>query len=301
MPIAFASRLSLLALAAAAAAAAACRPAKSGTFDADEARTRIVAEPITGSREDVRLCGYLAFRPEVPMRVPMPAGADTAAPRALLGYIDGRHVTGVRVVTAGPAPAYVFSGITDDGRTRVTFAQPITGGADAVQLELSKGAGLTPPIEQLDLLLADYEPPASAAGTAIAAVLPDTLDEPDRAVPDLREIPDSPVILSDACPSVTLGTKGLARLERSLRVPMLAGQTLVARARGADVGVVLAFDEPAKADSGRANVRRMVTDSITVTEDREVLVRLTIVPRITRRPELNEPNESFVTLSLVRH
>jgi hypothetical protein len=231
----------------------------------------------------------------------MPAGVDTAAPRTLLGYVDGASLTGVRVVVADSVPYYAFSGITTDGRTRVTFVQPLVGDADPIKLDLSKGAGLQPSLEELDLLLARYQPAAASAGTAIPSVLPDTMAEPDRAVPDLREIPDSPVILTDACPSVTLGTKGLARLERSLRVPMLAGQTLVARARSGTVGVVLAFDKPAQADSGRANVRRVVTDSITVTEDREVLVRVTIVPKLTKKLELNEPNEAFVLLSLARH
>jgi hypothetical protein len=70
-----------------------------------------------------------------------------------------------------------------------------------------------------------------------------------------------------------------ARIQRTYRVPMRAGQTLVARARGESGPVVLTFDYPAAIARDSSNYGDSVVDSIRVAEDRDVSVRVMLIPR----------------------
>lgn len=242
-----------------------------------EGTIRVLPAP-PSARARARMCGYLASRPIDPMRIPLPADADSAAPRDSLTYVDGAGFSGVRTLLLGDAPRYALAGMTPDGQwVEATFPVAAAAAVDALAQTLEVGP--------------------AGAGVAAAAptdAFPSLVDEPDRAVPDLHQLPDTRILLGPQCPVITIGTRGRARLERILRVAVPAGRRLVVRARSEDgIPVVLAFDVPAVVRGGRESLRPLVEDSIAVTEARDVSVRVTIAPRIKR-----DPNEAFVLLSL---
>lgn len=126
------------------------------------------------------------------------------------------------------------------------------------------------------------------------AQMPDTLAEVATAIIDKGDIPDARVVLDPACARGSIGYIANAHIQRTYRVQVPAGRTLVARARGEFAGVTMAFDYPATADSSGANVGRLRVDSIVATQDREIAVRVMLVPKLRE-----EPRSSRVLLSLV--
>lgn len=124
--------------------------------------------------------------------------------------------------------------------------------------------------------------------------LPDTLAEIGTAILDQGDIPDARVILDPACPRGSIGYIANAHIQRTYRVRVPAGRTLIARARGEYAGVTMAFDYPATADTSGANVGRLRVDSLVATQDREIAVRVMLVPKLRE-----EPRASRVILSLL--
>lgn len=243
-------------------------------------------------RDAARLCGYLATRPESPMRFPWPAAADTATPALLLGYLDGPEVRGVRVVVPGNPARYVFRGLTTDGRQRITLERPIPelNAPDAIaRAEASPPAALA----ALDSAALSIAVPSPTLSSPMPGAWPDSTEEPDRAVPDLHRLPESRVVLDTACPIATLGTQALPRVDRIFRVEVPAGRTLFVRARGSVHGLVLAIDAPATPDSARTKVRMVAVDSVRVDEARSVAVRLRTVPAARDRE-----SSSFVIVTM---
>jgi hypothetical protein len=265
-------------------------------IDADSSRRLSFVAVAPGDADRARLCGYVVAEPTSAMRVPVPAGMDTSAPRILLDYLRGPASRGLRYIMPGYRSYYVYAGLTADGRYRVNYRQP-------VQLTLpasgppsspdSLAALISPSLDQLDAFvhsarLRDAEPAPPMRG-----VFPDSALEPEVAVPDIRDLPDSPLTLDGACPSATLGTLGLARVERIFRVRIPAGHTLSARARAAIGGLVLSADLPAVPDSARSNVKAVQALSIAATEDRDVTLRVLFAPVLRK-----EPDQSFITISV---
>ncbi|MFN0099277.1 MAG: hypothetical protein ACKVS7_11415, partial [Gemmatimonadaceae bacterium] len=124
--------------------------------------------------------------------------------------------------------------------------------------------------------------------------LPDTLAEVRTAIIDKGDIPDARVVLDPACPRGSIGYTANSHIQRTYRVQVPAGRTLVARARGEFAGVTMAFDYPATADTSGANVGRVRVDSILATQDREIAVRVMLVPKLRV-----EPRTSRVLLTLL--
>ncbi|MDX2185096.1 MAG: hypothetical protein SFW08_14055 [Gemmatimonadaceae bacterium] len=242
-------------------------------------------------RDAARLCGFLALQPQTPMRLPLPAGQDTTLRPVQLAYLDGPGMRGLRVLLPSPAPAYVFRGVSRNGRQRAAFVRVLRSAATGAAL-LQPGDSLVAELRQLDSVAVHWSPSDSTPG-ALNGTLPDTATELDRAVPDIRELPDSPLALDAACPSATVGSQLFARVERIFRVQVPAGTWVLARARGAQSGVVMAFDFPARVDSGRTNLRAVFTDSIYVADDSKVTIRLLTSPN-----PRTEPPVTFVTLSV---
>jgi len=124
--------------------------------------------------------------------------------------------------------------------------------------------------------------------------LPDTLAEVATAIIDKGDIPDARVVLDPACSRGSLGYVANALIQRTYRVKVPAGRTLVARARGEFAGVTMAFDYPATADASGANVGRLRVDSIVATQDREIAVRVMLVPKLREEPRTSRVLLSFV-------
>lgn len=125
--------------------------------------------------------------------------------------------------------------------------------------------------------------------------LPDTLVEPSLAVFDDHDFPDARLVLRDGC-RASIGFVAGAHIQRTYRVQVPAGKTLIIRARGEFAGVTTAFDFPATPDSSASNVGRTRTDSIVADRQRDIAVRVMLVPKLRE-----EPRTSRVLLSLVVH
>lgn len=133
----------------------------------------------------------------------------------------------------------------------------------------------TPPNDQRTIVAEAARSP----NAALCAQLPDTTLELLEARPDQNDLPLTRVVLDEACPKATVLFTAGARIPRTYRVPMKAGQTLVARARGEAGPVALTFDYPAGINADSTNFGFSVVDSIRVTEDRDVSVRVALIPR----------------------
>ncbi|MCE2942279.1 MAG: hypothetical protein ACK53A_00915 [Gemmatimonadota bacterium] len=250
------------------------------------------ASPMTDDRDAARLCGYLATRPETPMRFPWPSGADSTVTPYLLAYVDGPQVRGVRVVVPGTPARYVFRGVTRDGRQRLSFERPVPGLDTPAAMAAAEGR---PPaaLLTLDSVAATAGVPVDSSRAPLGAAWPDSASEPDRAVPDLHRLPESRVTLDVACPVATIGTQALPRVDRIFRVEVPAGRTLSVRARGSVHDLLVTLDAPATPDSARTRLRRVALDSLRVGEARTVTVRVRTVPRAR-----DQEASSFVVVTL---
>jgi hypothetical protein len=249
------------------------------------------ASTMADDRDAARLCGFLVLQPETPMRLPLPEGQDTTVRPVQLAYLEGPAMRGLRVLLPSATPTYVFRGVSRNGRQRAALVRPLRTAATGEQL-LQLGDSLVAELRQLDSIAVHWTPTDTTAGD-LAGALPDSAVELDRAVPDIRELPDSPLGVDVACPAATIGSQLFARVERIFRVQVPAGTWLLARARGAQSGVVMAFDFPARVDSARKNLRAVFTDSLYVADDAKVTIRL-----ITSPNPRTEPPVTFVTLSV---
>lgn len=238
----------------------------------------MTAAPLADDRDAARLCGYLASQPETPMRFPWPPAHDTSGSPVLLAYVAGPYVRGMRVVLPGAPSRYLFRGVDSRGGQRLTFERDVPDLATPAALAMAE-ARVPASLRALDSLAANTLPPRGDTTAKLPAVWPDTLIEADRAVPDLHRLPESRIVLDDACPIATIGTQAVPRIDRILRVDVPAGRTLHVRARGSSHGLVMAIDAPATPDSARSLVRWTVQDSVRVAEARTVSVRLRTVPK----------------------
>lgn len=120
---------------------------------------------------------------------------------------------------------------------------------------------------------------AASAGAQDCGALPDTTAELLAARPDENDLPVTRILLEAACPRASVLFIAGARIPRTYRVHAKAGQTLVVRARGESGPVVLNFDFPAAIAAGGANYGATVVDSLRVTADRDVAIRVMLIPR----------------------
>lgn len=115
-------------------------------------------------------------------------------------------------------------------------------------------------------------------------LLPDTSAVRGIAQQDFNDIPVTRLVLPAACPTATVTFIGGPYVERSYKVVVPAGQTLVARALGDSASVAIAIDFPTEPRADRSNVGRVMMDSLAITETREVSVRVRLVPKIREEP-----------------
>ena len=122
--------------------------------------------------------------------------------------------------------------------------------------------------------------PATASDAARCLTLPDTAVELLAARPDQNDLPLTQIVLDEACPQATVLFTAGARIQRTYRVRVKAGQLLVARARGESGPIAMAFDYPATIRPDSSNFGMSVIDSLRVTDERDVSVRLALIPRL---------------------
>jgi len=126
------------------------------------------------------------------------------------------------------------------------------------------------------------------------AQLPDTLSEFAGASLDSSTLPFGRLAIAPPCPRATVGFIAFANVERTYRFVVPANSWVVARARGAHAELALAIDTPLLSPVDSARIARVVADSAFIDRDREVIVRLMLVPRTK-----TAPRESAVLLSVV--
>lgn len=115
-------------------------------------------------------------------------------------------------------------------------------------------------------------------------LLPDTAAVRRIAQQDYNDLPVTKVVLPAECPTATVTFIGGPYVERTYKVVVPAGRTLVARAVGDSASVAIAIDFPTDPRADRSNVGRVMVDSLVIAEAREVSVRVRLVPKIREEP-----------------
>jgi hypothetical protein len=124
-----------------------------------------------------------------------------------------------------------------------------------------------------------------SAASGACTTLPDTAGEWAGAQPDRNDLPVTQLVLTPECPRVTVAFRGGPYIERTYKVNVPAGRTLVARARSDSSDVALAFDFPTAPKADRSDLGLLRVDSLTVSETREVAVRVRLTPKLREQPQ----------------
>lgn len=119
----------------------------------------------------------------------------------------------------------------------------------------------------------------AGSDAALCSTLPDTAVELLSARPDENDLPLTRIELDAACPRATVLFTAGARIQRTYRVSVKAGQLLVVRARAEAGPIAMNFEYPAAIKPDSSNFGYAVVDSVRVTEDRDVSIRIALIPR----------------------
>ena len=249
-------------------------------------------------RMTARLCGHLVTRSIAAVAIPYGLPIDTTMPPLAVRLVDGDSVSGMRYLVPGVQGYYRFEGVSRDGSRRVSVRWPITsdparpipaGAADSL-IE----AAVSPNPYMLDSAMRSLRLGTSAIQRDLSA-LPPADSARAVAMPLVRDFPDQPFLLSDACPQATILLPVLARVDQKLRVPVRPGDRISARALQAVGTVQLSFDEappaatPPAAREARPEASFTAPDSGRVT----LRVRVQVVPRV-------QPAEQHIVISVGR-
>ena len=232
-----------------------------------------------------RLCGHLVTRSIAAAAIPFGLPIDTTMPPLAIRLVDGDSVSGMRYLVPGAQGYYRFEGVSRDGSRRISVRWPITsnparpipvGAADSL-IE----AAVTPNPYMLDSAMRSIRLGTSAIQTDLSALLP---ADSARAVamPLVRDFPDQPFLLSEACPQATILLPVLARVDQKLRVPVRPGDRISARALQGEGTVQLSFDEAPPASTSPA-ARQAIPEASFIASDSgrvTVRVRVQVVPRV---------------------
>lgn len=254
---------------------------------AGDSTLRLLVVPRVDDRATARLCGHLATRSVTASAIPFGLPIDTTMPPLAIRLIEGDRVSGLRYLVPGAQGLYVFEGISRDGSRRVSVRWPVASDpsrpipANAADSLIE--AALSPSPFVLDSAMQGVQTGTSAvAGNR--GVVPSADAARAMAVPLVRDYPDQTVLLSDACPQVTILLPVLARIDQRLRIPVSTGDRVVARGLVDQGSIVLSFDE-AEPQAESRTLRQSVPEvAITAPGDGRVSlrVRLQVVPRIHR-------------------
>ena len=250
-----------------------------------DSTVRLLITPRGHDRMTAWLCGHLVTRSVVASAVPFGLPIDTTMPPLAIRLIDGDSVSGLRYLVPGVPGYYVFEGVSRDGSRRISVRWPVTsdpsrpipaGAADSL-IE----AAITPDPYLLDSSMQAIRPGSGAADQERGA-LPPADSARAMAMPLVRDFPDQPFLLSDACPQATIVLPVLARIDQKLRVAVRAGDRVSARALRGEGTVQLSFDEAPPATTPRAAREAIPEASFTSRTDGRVTlrVRVQVVPRM---------------------
>ncbi|WP_373064874.1 hypothetical protein [Gemmatimonas sp.] len=252
---------------------------------AGDSTLRILVMPRRDDRMTARLCGHLVTRSVAAMAIPYGLPMDTTMPPLAIRLVDGGSVSGLRYLVPGAQGYYLFEGVSRDGSRRISVRWPVTsdpmrpipaGAADSL-IE----AAVTPNPRMLDSAIQTMQPGTGTIDQELGA-LPPVDSANAMAMPLVRDFPDQPFLLSDACPQATILLPMLARVDQKLRVPVRTGDRVSARALQGEGTVQLSFDEATPAAAPPA-VREAIPEAAfaSPSDGRVTLrVRLQVVPRV---------------------
>ncbi len=249
-----------------------------------DSTVRVLVMPRRGDRMTARLCGHLVTRSVAASAIPFGLPIDTTMPPLAIRLVDGDSVSGLRYLVPGAQGYYRFEGVSRDGSRRVSVRWPVTsdparpipaGAADSLV-----EAAVTPNPYMLDSAMQAMRLGMGAIDQE-RGVLPRADSARAMAMPLVRDFPDQPFLLSDACTQATILLPVLARIDQKLRVPVHAGDRVTARALQGEGTVQLSFDE-APLDSAPPAVRQAIPEVsyMSPSDGRVTLrVRVQVVPR----------------------
>jgi hypothetical protein len=252
---------------------------------AGDTAIRLLVTPRGDDRMTARLCGHLVTRSIAAAAIPFGLPIDTTMPPLAVRLVDGESVSGIRYLVPGAQGYYRFEGLSRDGSRRVSVRWPITsnparpipaGAADSL-IE----AAVTPNPYMLDSAMQSLRLGISAIQRDLSA-LPPADSARAVAMPLVRDFPDQPLLLSDACPQATILLPVLARVDQKLRVPVRPGDRISARALQGEGTVQLSFDEAPPAATPPA-AREAIPEASFIASDSgrvTLRVRVQVVPRV---------------------
>ncbi len=250
-----------------------------------DSAVRVLVTPRRDDRMTAQLCGHLVTRSVAALAIPFGLPIDTTMPPLAIRLVDGDSVIGLRYLVPGAQGYYLFEGVSRDGSRRISVRWPVTsdptrpipaGAADSL-IE----AAVSPDPYMLDSAMRALQPGSGAIGRNLSA-LPLADSARAAAMPLVRDLPDQPFLLSDACPQATILLPVLARVDQKLRIPVQDGDRVSARALHGEGTVQLSFDEAPPAATPPALRQAIPEVSFTSRGDGRVTlrVRLQVVPRV---------------------
>ncbi len=254
---------------------------------ADDSAVRVLITSRDDDRMTARLCGHVVTRSVAASAIPFGLPIDTSMPPLAIRLVDGDSVTGLRYLVPGAQGYYLFEGVSRDGSRRVSVRWPVTsdpsrpipaGAADSL-IE----AAVTPNPYMLDSAMRSLRPGVGTMNRDLSA-LPPADSARAMAMPLIRDFPDQPLLLSDACPQATVLLPVLARVDQKLRVPVRRGDRVRARALQGEGTVQLSFDEAPPAATPPA-VREAIPEAAFTSPDSgrvTLRVQVQVVPRVQK-------------------
>lgn len=255
--------------------------------EAGDTAIRVLVTPRGDDRMTARLCSHVVTRSVAASAIPYGLSIDTTMPPLAIRLVEGDSVTGLRYLVPGAQGYYLYEGVSRDGSRRISVRWPVTsdptrpipaGAADSL-IE----AAVTPNPYMLDSAMRSLRPGTSELTRDLSA-LPPADSARAMAMPLIRDFPDQPFLLNDACPQATVLLPVLARVDQKLRVPVRSGDRVRARALQGEGTVQLSFDEAPPAATPPA-VREAVPEAAFTSPDTgrvTLRVRVQVVPRVQK-------------------
>ena len=207
---------------------------------------------------------------------------DTTAPWLAVTRVTSTAVVGTRALLPGAQAVYLFEGLLAGSRRRISLqwpvasAEPIPAGAPDSVIERA----IRPTASDLDAVVRGLteEDHARFSGSTGGRPLGDP--DPARATPLVGTLPVHEVRLDAPCSRVTLALPVLARVDKVVRIPVQAGDTITAMARLDEGTVRLAFDEAPPQPEPRERRSMPQARVVAAANGRVTLrVRVQVVPR----------------------
>ena len=254
---------------------------------AGDSAVRVLVVPRRDDQMTARLCGHVVTRSVAAVAIPFGLPIDTTMPPLAIRLVDGDSVTGLRYLVPGAQGYYLFEGVSRDGSRRISVRWPVTSDPTrpipASASDSLIEAAITPNPYMLDSAMRSMRLGSGATSRDLSA-LPPADSARAMAMPLVRDFPDQPFLLSNACPQATVLLPVLARIDQKLRVPVQRGDRVRARALLGEGTVQLSFDEAPPAATPPAMREAVPEAAITSPDSGRVTlrVRVQVVPRVQK-------------------